>query len=143
MIHWLNKQEEAWEGTFRSEFFRNEDNQNELFVCAEAPVDTDYAEKAIENFNALPEDVIQEICKGIVRLAGQGGINEDFTLPELSVPEEILEYCWFTTLYINVQENGEIILEGEGEWEEVIGIVLKNNQIVYIGTEYFDYDSES
>ena len=141
MINWLNKQEEAWEGTFRSEFFRNEDNQNELFVCAETPVDTDYAEKAIADFNALPEDVIQEICEGIVRLAGQGGINEDFTLPELSAPEEILEYCWFTTLYINVQENGEIILEGEGEWEEVIGIVIKNNKLVYIGTDYLNPES--
>ena len=139
MINWLNQQDEFWEGTFRSEFFRNEDNQNELFICAECPVDTDYIEKAVQAFNALSKETIREICKGIIRLAEQGGENEDFTLPELETPEQILDYCWFTTLYINTQDGG-IILEGEGEWEEVIGIVIKNDKIIYIGTEYFDYD---
>jgi len=139
MINWLNQQDEFWEGTFRSEFFRNEDNQNELFICAECPVDTDYIEKAVQAFNALSKETIREICKGIIRLAEQGGENQDFTLPELETPEQILDYCWFTTLYINTQDGG-IILEGEGEWEEVIGIVIKNDKIIYIGTEYFDYD---
>ena len=140
MINWLNQQDEFWEGTFRSEFFRNEDNQNELFICAECPVDTDYIEKAVQAFNALSKETIREICKGIIRLAEQGGENQDFTLPELEAPEQILDYCWFTTLYVNIQENGNIILEGEGEWEEVIVIVIKNDKIIYIGTEYFDYD---
>ncbi|MBR1528834.1 MAG: hypothetical protein IJ642_06000 [Oscillospiraceae bacterium] len=136
MIQWLNKQPEAWEGIFKSEFFRNEDNQNELFLCAECPVDDNYINHSVNNFNAISENRIQEICQEIIRLAQEGGENEEFILPELENPEEILEYCWFTTLYIN--QDKTVILEGEGDWGEVIGIVFKNNKIIYIGTEYFN-----
>jgi len=139
MIQWLNKQKDGWEGIFHSEFFRNEDNQQELFISAESPVDDEYVNQAVSTFNALPEDKIQEICKGIIRLAQQGGENEEFILPDLENPEEILEYCWFTTLYIN--QNKTIILEGEGDWGEVIGIVFENNKIIYIGTDYFNPES--
>ena len=139
MIQWLNKQKDGWEGIFKSEFFRNEDNQQELFISAECPVDDAYVNQAVNAFNALSEEKIHEICKGIIRLAEQGGENEDFALPALETPEDILEYCWFTTLYICL--DNITVLEGEGDWGEVIGIVWENNKIIYIGTDYLNPES--
>ena len=34
-----------------------------------------------------------------------------------------------------------LILEGEGDWGEVIGIVWKDNKIIYIGTDYLNPES--
>ncbi len=31
------------------------------------------------------------------------------------------------------------VVEGEGDWGEVIGFAVKNNKVIYVGTDYFDY----
>ena len=137
MINWLDKREEGWEGTFQSKFFHNED-EDQLFICIENASCADYAEKCVEHLNALPKEIIQEICKGIIQASE---MDEAF-----DSPEDILNYCWFTTMYVSVPEDESklsYILEGEGEWgelgSEVIGFVIKNNQLVYVGVDYFDY----
>lgn len=136
MINWLDQREEGWEGTFQSRFFHNEDEEN-LFICIEDASCADYAEQCVEHFNALPADVIREICKGIIQASE---MKEDF-----DSPEDILQYCWFTTMYVSVPEDEtqmSYILEGEGDWGdwgEVIGFVIRNNQLIYVGVDYLDY----
>lgn len=130
-IKWLNQQEDMWEGIFHSEFFRNEDNEQTLFVCLAHASAADYAQKCVEHLNALPETVLHTICEEIARCAGQ----------KLTDAEEILHDCWFTTLYVPVPEEEQqstYLLEGEGEWGETIGFVIRNNQLVYVGTDYFE-----
>ena len=34
------------------------------------------------------------------------------------------------------------VVEGEGDWGEVIGFVVDNNKVIYVGTDYFDYMKE-
>ncbi len=139
MIHWLNQQEDLWEGSFQSRIFRNEAEQRELFICIQSPEAADYAERCAEHFNSLSDTMVQEICMGLVKSAMQGGTEEDFELPPLADAQEILQYCWFTTLYVGLPEGGGIsyIAEGEGEWGEVMGFVIRNGQLAYVGVDYF------
>lgn len=142
MINWTNKQDESWEGIFKSSYFCNAENQHDLFVYIENSSIADYAEKCVKSFNNLPEALINEVCRRIIRCAEDGGINEDFELPELKAPSDILKYCWFTAVYVSVPDNADLIsyvVEGEGEWGEAVGFVINNNQIAYVGTDYFDH----
>lgn len=142
MINWLNKQEESWEGIFKSSFFRNDENQQDLFIYIENPSIANYAEKCVESFNALSEATINEICTGIIKCAEQGGINEGFELPKLENVREILKYCWFVAIYVSVPDNEDsvsYIVEGEGEWGEVIGFVIDNDRLAYVGVDCFDH----
>ncbi len=142
MIKWLNQQDDLWEGSFQSRFFRNEANQKEMFVCIQDPDAAQYAERCAEHFNALSESVIDALCMRIMKCVAEGGIGEEFELPALRNARDILQYCWFTTLYVSLPEDeGEIsyIAEGEGEWGEVIGFVIRNGQLAYVGVDYFDF----
>ncbi len=141
MITWLNQHDDLWEGSFQSRIFRNEANQQEMFVCIQDKAAAAYAEVCAEHFNALPDDTVQAICMGLMKCAAEGGIDEDFELPEITDARDILQYCWFTTLYVSLPEGeGEIsyIAEGEGEWGEVIGFVIRNGKLAYVGVEYFE-----
>ena len=43
--------------------------------------------------------------------------------------------------YVNMlHEEDEIayVVEGEGEWGEVIGFAVKNNKVIYVGADYLD-----
>lgn len=142
MIDWLHQEEGACEGSFKSAFFRDDENGDELNVYVQSPDLTECAEKCVEAFNNLTEYEINEICKEIIDCAKEGGINEEFELPALDNALDILNYCWFTSLYVNMlSKEGEIayVLEGEGDWGEVIGFAVKNNKVIYVGIDYFDY----
>ncbi len=141
MIQWRNQDDDIWEGIFQSRILRNEANQSEMFICIQNPEDADYAQRCAEHFNTLPESVMDALCMGIMKCAAQGGIDEDFELPKLESARDILQYCWFTTLYVGSPEDeNEIsyIAEGEGEWGEVMGFVIRDGQLVYVGVDYFD-----
>lgn len=142
MINWINQQDESWEGIFKSTFFLNDGNQQDLSICIENSSIADYAEKCVKSFNSLPETIINKICEKIIKCSKKGGISEDFKLPKLEKATDILKYCWFTTVYVSIPKSeGSIsyIVEGEGEWGEVIGFVIKNNRLVYVGIDYFDH----
>lgn len=142
MIHWLHQEEGVCEGSFKSNFFRDDENGDELNVCVQSLNLTESAEKCVEAFNNLTESEINEICQGIISCAKESGINEEFELPVLKNALDILDYCWFTTLYVNMlSQEDEIayVVEGEGDWGEVIGFVVKNNKVIYVGIDYFDY----
>lgn len=142
MINWLHQEEGFCEGSFKSNFFRDDENGNELNVCVKNQDLAKCAEKCVEAFNNLTESEISEICKGIINCAKGNGVDEEFELPVLNNALDILNYCWFTTLYVNMlSKEDEIayVVEGEGDWGDVIGFVVKNNKIIYVGTDYFDY----
>lgn len=143
MINWIDKNAESCEGNFESNFFRNDENGKTLWICIENSDILEYAEKCVESFNNLSDSVITEICKGIVDCAKSGGINEDFELPTFENPIDILNYCWFTTLRVSVPDDENqisYVVEGEGDWGEVVGFVIKNNKLVYVGVDYDDYE---
>lgn len=124
--------EEILEGTFISRFFRN-DEGNELVVCLRNGDIIDYAEKCIEHFNSLSDDMIDKICKGIIE-----SCEEEY---ELKNVRDILEYCWFTSMAVDVPEDDKIsyVIEGEGDWGEVVGFVIKDGNLAYVGADYEEY----
>jgi len=145
MIHWLDQEDEFCEGSFKSNFFRDDENGDELSVCVGSPDLTECAEKCVEAFNNLTESEINKICKEIIVCAKKGGLNKEFELPVLDNPLDILNYCWFTTLYVNMlSKEDEIayIVEGEGDWGEVIGFAVENKKVTYVGIDYDDYMKE-
>ena len=143
MIRWLPQ--EGGEGRFNSSFFRNDENEDELIVYANSdhPDFMEYAEKCVEAFNNLSVPVINEICQKLISCAQEGGgLNEEFELPTLDNPLDILNYCWFMALYVGMESKDDEIayaVEGEGEWGENIGFVITNKSVVYVGADYLDY----
>ena len=88
-------------------------------------------------------------CEGIFKSAffrddeGSDELNgdEEFELPELENALDILQYCWFTGIYVNMLSTEDpvaFVAEGEGDWGSVIGFAVQNNEVVYVGTEYMD-----
>lgn len=141
MINWL--QQESGEGHFKSKFFRNDENSDELIVYAniDNPDFKECAEKCIEAFNNLSDTVINEICEGLICCAKEEG-TEEFELPVLDTSLEILNYCWFTALYVDMDSKDNetaYAVEGEGDWGENIGFVINNNEVVYVGADYLDH----
>lgn len=142
MINWLHQEDGFCEGTFESKFFRDDENDSELSVCVKSPDLSECAEKCVEEFNNLTELEIHEICKEIINCVKEGYINEEFKLPAIGNELDILNYCWFTTLYVNMLSNEDeiaYVVEGEGDWGDVIGFVMNNKNVIYVGTDYFDY----
>ena len=142
MIDWVHQEEGVCEGSFKSNFFRDDENSNILSVGVQRPDLIACAEKCVEAFNNLTESEINEICKGIINCAKEDGIDEKFELPAIENALDILNYCWFTTLYVNMlSQEDEIayVVEGEADWGNVIGFVVNSNKVIYVGTDYFDY----
>lgn len=134
MIKWINKEYDSWEGIFKSRIFRDDEGGDELSVYIEHHSITDYAEKCVEALNSLSDETVREICKGIISTAEEYG-----ELPEINDALDILNYCWFTAVYVSVptdSEQLEYVVEGEGDWGDVIGFVMKDNKPVYIGVDY-------
>lgn len=142
MINWLHQEDGICEGSFKSIFFRDDENSDELNVYVKSPNLTECAEKCVEAFNSLTESEIKEICKEIISFVKENDINEEFEFPESENVLDILNSCWFTALYVNMlSKEDEIayVVEGEGDWGEVIGFAVENNKVIYVGTDYFDY----
>ncbi len=143
MIFWL--QQEDGEGRFNSKFFRNDENEDKLIVYANSgsPDFMECAEKCVDAFFSLSEPVINEICQKLINCAQEGnGLEEGFELPELDSPLDVLGYCWFMALYVDMESKDDEVayaVEGEGEWGENIGFFIKNDRVVYVGADYLDY----
>lgn len=142
MIEWLQKQPEFWEGVFKSEFFMNEDSPYINIGIQNGEI-ADHAEKCVEALNSLPDSTKSEICRQIIDCAKQGGSNTDFS-PEIENVYDILNYCWFTMLYVCTPQDLEnapvsFVLEGEGDRGEVIGFAVKDGKLTYVGVDYLDY----
>lgn len=136
----ISPDEEIMEGDFKSLIFKGEDDNNEFSVYIRNQSLIDYAEKCIEHFNSLSDDMIDEICHGLIESCHLSD-DEDFELPELENVREILEYCWFSSMTVDVPEDDEIsyLIEGEGDWGEAVGFVIKNSTLAYVGDDYEEY----
>ncbi len=132
--------EKIMEGTFISRIFKN-DGDDRLSVLFDDDTIKEYAEKCIEHFNNMPDEMVDLICSGIIKCAEAGGLDEEFELPEIENVRDILEYCWFTTMTVDISENDGIsyVIEGEGDWGEVVGFVIKNGNLAYVGDEFEEY----
>lgn len=142
MIYWLNCEDEVCEGSFKSNFFRNDENGDELNVYVKGSDLTECAEKCVASFNSFTERDINEICKQILSSAAENNVSEGFELPVLDNPTDILRYCWFTALYVNMlsrEDEIAYVVDGEGDWGETIGFAVRGNKVIYVGTDYFDY----
>ena len=140
MIEWTNQSEHP-EGVFKSNIFLNDAREPELSIFIESPDIAEYAEKCVESLNDLPDSAIADICDGIIKAAEEFG--DDSEQYEIESPRDILKYCWFTAVYVSAPENEDditYIVEGEGDWGEEIGFVIKNGEAVYVGIEYFDHE---
>ena len=145
MINWLHQEDGFCEGSFKSHVFHDEENGNELRVGVKSAALKGCAERCVEAFNNLSEPMINEICKEILNCAKECGMDEEYELPVPDNALDILNYCWFTTLYVNMlSENDEIAydVEGEGDWGDVVGFAVKNHKVIYVGADYFDYMRE-
>lgn len=142
MIDWLHQEEGFCEGSFKSYFFRDDENGNVLSVAVQGPDLMECAEKCVEAFNNLTEPEINKICKKIIKCVKKSGMDKEFQLPASENALDILNHCWFTTLYVNMlsqEDETAYVVEGEGDWGDVIGFVVNNNKVIYVGTDYFDY----
>lgn len=126
------------EGTFTSEIFPNDETQ-EMIVYLRNKSLMDYAEKCINHFNSMPDDMVDEICRKIIENLKFTGA--DFELSEFENVRDILNYCWFTAMVADTPKNDSIsyIIEGEGEWGEAVEFVIKDGSLVYVGADYEEY----
>lgn len=148
MINWEHQEEGICIGVFKSKFFRDDEGGDDFEVGLQGPDLTECAEKCVEAFNNLSESKISEICEKIINYVKEGDtyVEEgEFELPEMENPLDILNYCWFTMLYVNMlskEDETAYVVEGEGEWGEGFGFVMENDKVVYVGVNYFDYMKE-
>lgn len=142
MIKWLETEDGT--GIFDSAFFVN-DEDNQLFVYTDTSKDghVEMAEKVVAAFNSLSMETIRKICEGLIESCKEeSGTEEDFDLGELERPEDILNYCWFVAVYVDMNSPSDapaFAVEGEGEWGENVGFVVDNGEVVYVGTEYLEH----
>ncbi|MDE7098740.1 MAG: hypothetical protein K2O60_06305 [Ruminococcus sp.] len=136
----ISPDEEIMEGDFKSLIFKGEDDNDEFSVYIRNISIVDYAEKCIKHFNSLSDDMIDEICHGLIESCHLSD-DEEFELPELENVREILEYCWFGSMTVDIPEDDEIsyLIEGEGDWGEAVGFVIKNSTLAYVGIDYEEY----
>lgn len=125
-------------GSFKSKIFKN-DGTDEISVCMRNLSLADHAEKCIEHFNSLSDEVIDEICHRLIESYNLS--DKYFELPELQNIREILDYCCFFELIVDIPENNGIsyFVEGTINWNEMIGIVIKNGSLIYVGVDYEEY----
>ncbi|MBR1553844.1 MAG: hypothetical protein IJ644_00450 [Oscillospiraceae bacterium] len=123
------------EGIFKSRYFRDDMGEDEFLVYIFSKNYAKYAEECIQHFNALPESVINDICQMIIDYVKQD--YEDFSFPAFGKPTEILNYCGFGSLEIGYPKHGiSYVIQGEGDWGEMIGFVVTEDTVTYVGKNY-------
>lgn len=126
------------EGTFESAFFQNE-SDGKLYIYLRNASLVDYAETCIAHFNSMSDALIDQICKNLIKSC-ENDSEEDYALPELKNVRDILKFCWFTSLTVDIPQRNEIAytVEGEGEWGECVGFIIRNGKLLYVGVNFED-----
>ena len=127
------------EGTFKSRYFRDNMGSDEFLVYIFSKDYAKYAEKCVQHFNSLPDNVINVICYHIIESAKQNLHNPGFVLPELEKNTDILNYCWFKAMIVSIpgdDSKASYIMQGEGDWGEMIGFVVTEDTVTYVGKNY-------
>lgn len=117
-------------GSFRSRIFKDcksDDGYLEIFLTEST---IEYAEKCVEHFNNMPDEMVDIICKVIIKSS-----TKEY---ELENVRDILKYCRFYFLYTFDFEGDEIsyIVDGVGEWGEDIAFVVRVNKVLYVGNNF-------
>lgn len=145
MICWLHQEEGFCEGYFHSSFFRNDEKDHTFMVYTTSPGLMQYAEKCADAFNHLSESAINEICKRLISCAEKEA-DRGFELPARECPLDILNDCWFAALYADrADKEDEIayVVEGEWIWGKEIGFVIRNDEVIYAGADFFGQEQET
>lgn len=88
-----------------------------MSVGVQSPALMECAEKCVTAFNNLTELEISQICRKIINCLKEDEIDQEFELPAFENALDILNCCWFTTLYVNMlNEEDEIayVLKAKG-----------------------------
>lgn len=147
LISWDLECDEMAEGRFQGNIICGED-RDDLTIYIDGVASgrfeemKEYAEKCAVFLNTIPNYMIDEICTGISESTKEVGLNKDFVMPELADVRGILDYCWMTTVYVagapDKDDEISFIVEGEGNWGEVIGFVILRGELYYVGVEYME-----
>lgn len=114
MIYWSNKN---GEGSFQSKFFQDDEHKHKLSIYINDDKLKECAEKCVESFNNLTDNMIDEICTQLWE-----NIKDECTLSKINDDDEIA-----------------YAVEGEGDWGTEVGFVIRDNKVIYAGVDYLDY----
>lgn len=89
MTYWSN---ENGEGSFQ-----DDEHKHRLSIYINDDKLKECAEKCVESFNNLTDGMIDEICTQLWE-----NVKDEFTLPKINDVREILNYCWFEALYVDM-----------------------------------------
>lgn len=121
-------------GEFRSRIFKDYKSDYDYITIYLTVKTIEYAEKCVEHFNNMPDEMVDAICKGVIKSSTKEYEPENV--------RDILKYFCFDVMYTLDSENDGIsyVVEGAGECsKKAIGIVIKNGSLVYVGTDYLKY----
>lgn len=121
-------------GEFRSRIFKDYNSDYDYITIYLTVKTIKYAEKCVEHFNNMPDEMVDAICKGVIKSSTKEYEPENV--------RDILKYFCFDVMYTLDSENDGIsyVVEGTGEWsKKAIGIFIKNSNLVYVGTDYLKY----
>ena len=114
-------------GSFRSRIFKDcksDDDYLEIYLSKDT---IEYAEKCVEHINNMPDEMVDTICRAIIKSS-----TKEY---ELENVRDILKYCRFDSLYTFDSESDEIAytVEGDSEWKEKIVFSVRGNRVLYVG----------
>lgn len=127
------------EGIFKSNYFKDDMGGDEFLVYIFNKTYADYAETCVRHFNRLSDEVINVICHHIILSAKQNHRNPGFVLPELKQNTDILNFCWFKAMIVSIpgdRSKASYVIQGEGDWGDVIGFVVTEDVVTYVGKNY-------
>ncbi|MDE5834719.1 MAG: hypothetical protein K2H26_04280 [Ruminococcus sp.] len=116
-------------GLFRSRIFKDcksDDDYLEIFLSTDT---IEYAEKCVEHINNMPDEMVDTICRAIIKSS-----TKEY---ELENVRDILKYCRFYFLYTFDWEieDKEIAytVDGYSEWGKDIVFAVRGNRVLYVG----------
>ncbi|MDE5556620.1 MAG: hypothetical protein K2J32_02825 [Ruminococcus sp.] len=121
-------------GEFKSRIFKDYKSDYDYITIYLTDKTIEYAEKCVEHFNNMHDEMIDAICKGVIKSS-----TKEY---ELENVRDILKHFCFDAMYTLDSESDEIsyIVEGVGDWgKKKTGIVIKNSNLAYVGIDYEEF----
>ncbi len=130
-LEYLVPEIKVMKGFFRSRIFKNGGND---ILAVYLPNDTikDYAEKCVEHFNNMSDEMVDIICKAIIK-----GSAKNYSLGN---SRDILKYCEFTQVRLYIPENDEVVYTADGldNNGDDVTFIVRGNKVLYVG-DIFNY----
>ncbi|MDE6539995.1 MAG: hypothetical protein K2K66_07375 [Ruminococcus sp.] len=121
-------------GEFKSRIFKDYKSDYDYITIYLTDKTIEYSEKCVEHFNNMHDEMIDAICKGVIKSS-----TKEY---ELENVRDILKHFCFDVMYTLDSESDEIsyIVEGVGDWgKKKTGIVIKNSSLAYVGIDYEEF----